>query len=233
MKKLVFDLDGTLYNKQENSSLPVGERSINFLEKHLQLSREKAEEVWLDLLSKYKYGIMNFEKVNSFSREDFCDYVCDVDDMSYAEIVDELNQVLLSLEHDKYIFTDNTNKQTIKTLKYLGIDLEHFKSIFHAKSGDFLFKPHQDVYEKFLQENKLIGSDCIMFEDSVANLKPAKELGMVTVLINPKLEKTDFCDYCFADIVQALNYLQSQDLLVQAFMKNFKKLLDLLTRVVY
>lgn len=210
MKKLIFDLDGTLYRKDERGMLPTDIRAIEFLRNNAGLGQSEAEKLWQELAAGYKYGIMDFEKTFAFSRDDFCNYVCDLDDMSYAGIIDGLNDALLSFAQDKYIFTDNTLKQTIKTLNYLRIDEGHFKVVFDAKSGDYLFKPNLVVYEKFLQENNLEAKDCIMFEDTVSNLKPAKDLGMVTVLISDKDDKYNFCDYYFTDVLQALSFLKDK-----------------------
>lgn len=205
MKALVFDLDGTLYNANNVSvSDLLFDRSVDFLISKTNFSREKAKSCWQEMVEKYQYGIGDFENIFGFSKDEYCNYVCDIDDLSYVSKVENLGDVLLSLPQRKYVFTDNVLKQTLKILQHLGVKRDCFSGVFHAKSGDYLFKPKEEVFRKFLDEFKLNPQDCVMFEDSVKNLQTAKNLGMITVLIGQEVQKEDYCDYHFDDIHQAL-----------------------------
>ncbi|MCX7855058.1 MAG: HAD-IA family hydrolase, partial [Anaerolineae bacterium] len=48
----------------------------------------------------------------------------------------------------------------------------------------FIHKPRREAYERLLALLGVPGPACILVDDRVVNLQPAKALGMTTVLVN-------------------------------------------------
>ena len=42
-------------------------------------------------------------------------------------------------------------------------------------------KPHPIIYNRILQELDIVGEECVFIDDSIERLKPAQELGMLTI----------------------------------------------------
>ena len=86
---------------------------------------------------------------------------------------------------------------------------ENFNNIHSIETSNYIPKPSVEAYYSLIRKENIISKKSIMFEDTVWNLKTAKDLGMTTVLISPKnhlLEnnKSDYIDYNITDLVKFL-----------------------------
>ena len=60
---------------------------------------------------------------------------------------------------------------------------EFFPQIFDIVFTRYIPKPNPELYRQILKCIGLEGKECLMIEGIPANLKPAKDLGMTTVLV--------------------------------------------------
>ena len=70
-----------------------------------------------------------------------------------------------------------------------------FQSIYDAFFLRNEGKPALPGYLRLLEALGVEGENCLFVEDSARNLRPAKELGMVTVLVDPPDGDVDGADY--------------------------------------
>ena len=77
-------------------------------------------------------------------------------------------------------------------------------------------KSYRDAYERALALLGARGPECIMVEDSARNLRPAKALGLTTVLVTSALpvtrsqENLDGCvDFVVTDVLEVGRVVQS------------------------
>jgi len=149
-----------------------------------------------------------------------CNYIFDLDYTLYSPSdVDEtntilyyqsfekkpfLNNLLRSLRGDKYIFS-NGNAEHVKHV----IEKMKLKNIFKntANVDEFsVLKPHIQSYHYVMDKFNIDEGDfTIFFEDTLENLKTAKNIGWRTVYINDNyIDKVDYVDFCFPTIEKAL-----------------------------
>ena len=84
-------------------------------------------------------------------------------------------------------------------LRCLGVE-KHFPSVFDITLTRYIPKPNPEPYHQVLDTLCIAGEKCMMIEDMPANLQPAKELGMTTVLVGANGQgKTN--------ILEAISYL--------------------------
>ena len=125
-----------------------------------------------------------------------------------------LHQLLKSLKGNKYIFTNANYKHTHEVLKRCGIPENIFLGITSYDMSKFL-KPAPESYLYAIQKFNLTPEDItIFFEDTLENLKAAKELhGWLTVWITPYARggKPDYVDYSFSSIEEALLFFVIRD----------------------
>ncbi len=129
------------------------------------------------------------------------DYLCYVHDFSVAQLLapnERLNQVLAHLPWRKVIFTNSTRSHSHEVLAALGIG-HHFERIFDVRDTGYVGKPHPAAYHSVLDSLGVHAQDCIGLDDSLANLRAAAELGMVTVLVG-STEQVDGVDFAIARI---------------------------------
>ena len=95
-----------------------------------------------------------------------------------------------------------------KVLRCLGVE-QHFPQVFDITFTHFIPKPNPEPYNQVLKHLCLDGRECMMIEDLPANLQPAKELGMTTVLVGEIPGGIDgFVDYEIQDILKLSKVLQ-------------------------
>lgn len=203
IKNLVFDLDNTLYSQSLGYQELADAKMYRFLEEKMGMSFEEYKKECQNWRKKCgsTFGLYK-EKGTSF--DEYLQYVCEhnMDKVAYN---DELYQKLKSLPHKKIIYTDANLKHVQNTLPRLKLD-DVITDIFTVADGGYIWKGYDGGFERFVKFYNLNPEESVIFEDNLNNLRKAKSLGFVTVLINEEgIEKPDFCDYSFSNINFALN----------------------------
>lgn len=128
-----------------------------------------------------------------------------------------LNRMLSALQGPKIILTNSSGNHAKYSLEAMRIN-NHFYHIVNANSLNFIIKPHPTAY---LRTEQLIKNahpymlwKFIFFDDLIENLKSAKQMGWITVLIHREFQKfskhtLQGIDYVFPDIYQALHYFNT------------------------
>ena len=124
--------------------------------------------------------------------------------------------MLKNLNGKKYIYTNAPYSHAKKILNVLGA-FDLFDDILDIKKTDYIPKPDLTSFEimqrKFGISFKNVKKS-IFIEDTVKNLKPAKQIGMSTVWIENKLNceefKKDFSfvDYSFKNVKSFLKFVK-------------------------
>jgi putative hydrolase of the HAD superfamily len=76
-----------------------------------------------------------------------------------------------------------------------------FTAVIGIEDLGFEPKPGVRAYRRLLSAQRLAPSRCIMIEDSPANLRTAKRLGMRTVLVGRGLRRPAYVDVRIASIL--------------------------------
>jgi len=94
-----------------------------------------------------------------------------------------LDQMVSQLPQRKTIFSNSDESHTRRVLRQLGIE-RHFDLVIDIVALGFVNKPNPAAYRTAL---RLLGSpsprQCVLVDDQVRNLTPAKDLGLITVLV--------------------------------------------------
>ncbi|MBP1851326.1 pyrimidine 5'-nucleotidase [Rhizobium halophytocola] len=203
IRNWVFDLDNTLYPHHINLFAQIDRNMTAFVAELLAMPPDKAR-----LLQKKYYhehgttlaGLMHHHGVRP---DDFLERAHAID---YDALKPDaaLGAAIKALPGRKFIFTNGTVKHAEAAAGALGI-LDHFDSIFDIVAADYVPKPAQLTYDKFLSLNRVDTTKAVMFEDLPRNLSVPKSLGMRTVLLVPQnleeavLESFERADAEYAD----------------------------------
>lgn len=202
LKYILFDLDNTLYPRSLGIFDLVIERIRNYMEVRMGFEKELARSLRQEYLRRYgstMRGLMIHHNVNP---DDFLEYVHDVGVEERLSPDAELAGLLKSITAAKGIFTSGHRPHAERVLRCLGVE-GYFPEIFDIIFTRFIPKPNPEPYRQILDHLRLEGRDCMMIEDLPANLKPAKDLGMTTVLVGDTPGGMDgFVDYEIRDILQ-------------------------------
>jgi putative hydrolase of the HAD superfamily len=202
LKYILFDLDNTLYPKSLGIFDLVIERIRNYMEVRMGFDKELSRTLRQEYLRKYGSTMRGLMIHHNLNAEDFLEYVHDVGVEKKLSPNPDLEGLLGSIPLEKGIFTSGHKPHAQRVLRCLGVE-RYFPEIFDIIFTQFIPKPNPEPYRKVLDHLCLKGRDCMMIEDMPANLKPAKDLGMTTVLVGPGMEGLDgVVDHTIATILE-------------------------------
>ncbi len=115
------------------------------------------------------------------------DYLSYVHNFSVADRLgpnEELRRALDVLPWHKAVFTNAPTEHAQEVLRVLGVEA-CFAHIFDIRTTGYVGKPDPSAYAYVLSRLGATAEECIALDDSPANLRTARELGMTTVLVGP------------------------------------------------
>mgnify|MGYP001163519041 CR=1 FL=1 len=128
-------------------------------------------------------------------------------ELNYSYIKEDkyTNFLLQSIPFDKYVFTNGIlihAKRCLEIMKMTHL----FKNIVARDTINDL-KPRLESYNKFMKECLIENNDkCIFFEDTLDNLKTAKEKGWYTVYIGELDTYISYVDLVFPTLNDSLEF---------------------------
>ena len=215
IKYILFDNDGTLYELDQGFKEAVVGRMTSFLAQKLQIPEDRVIEERKRLIR--KYGVESTEFV--FGREYGVDYDEFVKGTYLLVPIEEhgvkhdgrLQTMLQNIEIPRAVLTNNPSEFARKILRSLGVE-QFFEHVIGSREMNYRLKPNR---EAFLRAVDITRSDpkTTMFVDDIPEFhKPAKELGMTTVLIGSRTrqEKKDYVDYEIERIYELKQILKGE-----------------------
>jgi len=205
---ILFDLDNTLYPRHLGVFDRVVERIRNYMEVRMGYEKDLARELRQEYIRKYGSTLRGLMIHQNIDPEDYLQYVHDVGVEKLLSPAPALADLLQSISCGKSIFTSGHRPYALKVLQCLGVE-GFFPRIFDIIFTNYIPKPNPEPYHQVLECIGVDPKECMMIEDLPANLKPAKELGMTTVLVGGSQGGTDgFVDYEIPDILGLKKVLQ-------------------------
>jgi len=198
---ILFDLDNTLYPRSMGIFDRVVERIRNYMKDRMGLEESLARELRQEYIRKYGSTLRGLMIHQNVDPEEYLDYVHDVGVEKVLSPNPPLQELLQSIPLRKVLFTSSHRPHALNVLRCLGVE-QYFPSIFDITLTRYIPKPNLEPYHQVLETLCIAGEKCMMIEDVAANLQTAKELGMITVLVDPRPDAGDgFVDYAIEDIL--------------------------------
>lgn len=180
---LLFDLDDTLYSPASGLWYAIRERMSNYMYECLKLPLERIPEMRQYYLQTYGTTLRGLQNDYNINADDFLKYVHDLPLKEYIDPDPILQDILLSLPQQRWIFTNADIAHAQRVLAVIGLQ-ECFKGIIDVRSMNFICKPDPEAYIHALKITQEFNpTKCVMFDDSIRNLAPANKLGIFTVLV--------------------------------------------------
>lgn len=177
-----FDLDNTLYPASCGLMQAIGARINRFMVERLDVSPAEVTRMRDEFLKVYGTTLNALRRYYAVDPDEFLEFVHDLPLETYLHYDAELDRMLQGIGLRKIIFTNADAKHARRVLARLGI-LGHFESIIDIHMLDFVNKPARTAYIKATAFASVRPEESILIEDSIANIIPAAELGMTTVLV--------------------------------------------------
>jgi putative hydrolase of the HAD superfamily len=196
---IIFDLDDTLYSRDDGLLQEVGRRIQVWLSDHLDLTSEEATRLRREYFRRYGTTLGGLLVHHDVDTHDYLTFVHDISVGDYVSPNPALGAMLASIPLRRAIYTNATVEYGERVLRALGVS-DCFERVIGIEEVGLRNKPYLDAYEQALALLEAEGSECIMVEDAARNLEPAKTLGMTTVLVGGKTEGHE--DFVVGDVLE-------------------------------
>lgn len=183
LRYVLFDLDETLYPRHSGVMEEISARMTQYIVEHFGLSRKEAHALRRRYREEYGTTLAGLRANSCIDPQDFLTYVHDLPLGNYLAPNGDLEEVLRRIPLEKVVFTNASREHAQRVLGVLGIAY-HFSRIFDITDMEYTCKPNPQAYSRLLALLGARPEECILVEDSVRNLAPAKALGMYTVLVD-------------------------------------------------
>ena len=182
----IFDLDNTLYSARFGFFDQVTDRMTIYIAEFLGLARDQARALQKQYYLEYGTTLNGLMKIHDCDPAEFLAFVHDIDWSPIPENPD-LARALRQLPGRKLIFTNGDEPHALRAMERLGV-AGCFEAVF-------------DIVQALIQRHDIDPARAIYFEDLARNLKPAKDLGMTTVLVGePSDAAGDHIDHHTPDL---------------------------------
>jgi putative hydrolase of the HAD superfamily len=178
-----LDLDETLYPKPSPLWIHIGERINTYLLERVGINEAEVEQLRNQYLQEYGTTLKGLMQNHGVDPHDYLDFVHQVPVERIIEPDPGLRNMLAEISPRRVIFTNASSQHAQRVLQRLGVE-ELIDQIIDIETLDFANKPLPQAYLRAL---RLVGETdaerCLMVDDRLANLLPAKTIGMTTVLV--------------------------------------------------
>ena len=198
LRYLILDLDDTLYPRGSGLMDLISERIGRYMVERLGFPPDQAEALRQRYYARYGTTLRGLMEEYGIDPEDYLAYVHDVPLEAYLQPNPALDRMLGRIPLTKVIFTNASEEHARRVIERLGV-AHHFPIILDVRRLGYRNKPDLEAYRRILQHLNAQGPECIFVDDSVRNLRPARALGMITILVDG--HPADGADFHVPDIL--------------------------------
>lgn len=196
---IIFDLDETLYPRNAGLMQEIGKRIHLWVQQTLGLPPEEAATLRQTYLERYGTTLGGLLAEHDVDAEAYLQFVHDIPLEQYVRPNPALAAMLAAIPLRRVVYTNATSAHARRVLQILGVD-GLFEHVVGIQEVGLRNKPRLDGNQRMLELIGAEGPSCILVDDRVVNLRPAKSLGMTTVLVDAALEEG--VDFVVGDVLE-------------------------------
>ncbi len=178
----LFDLDHTLYPPSFPILRDVEVRIRDYMTDLTGLPSDEAWALQKRYLADYGGAVAGLVKHHDVDPHAFLAYVHDVP-LDEVHPDPALNAALARLTGRRLVFTNGSQAHAERVLKKLELDTL-FDDVFHTEAAGLIMKPDPRAFDALIAAHAITPDTTAFFEDRADNLKPARALGMTTILVD-------------------------------------------------
>ncbi|HSQ04289.1 MAG TPA: pyrimidine 5'-nucleotidase, partial [Burkholderiales bacterium] len=179
----IFDLDNTLHNATPHIFPHINRAMTAYVQDALGLDEQAASELRHRYWQRYGATLLGLIRHHGTDPAHFLWHTHQFPDLDQMLVREpQLRGSLRRLPGRKYVYSNAPVHYSRAVLRALAI-ADLFNGVFSIESARFRPKPYSAGFLRLARINHLRLSRCIMVEDTLANLRTAKRLGMKTVWV--------------------------------------------------
>ncbi|MGC9238063.1 MAG: pyrimidine 5'-nucleotidase [Acidithiobacillus sp.] len=183
MPIFLFDLDNTLYDANRHCFPHMHAFIHDYLMRRLGLDETGASALRQHYWRRYGTTLAGLMRHHAVDPVEFLESIHPPALAATVPPDRSLRQWLRHLPGPAFVFTNSVASHARRVLARLGVE-DQFAGIFDMHFADYRGKPDAQVYRRILRALRVPSWRCIFFDDSRANLRTARWLGMHTVHIS-------------------------------------------------
>jgi putative hydrolase of the HAD superfamily len=198
----LFDLDNTLHDAGPHIFPHINRSMTAYLERHLALSGEEANALRLRYWQRYGATLLGLIRHHGTDPHHFLAETHRFERLPELMVFERaLAGMLRRLPGRKIVFSNAPGRYAEAVLEVMGVRAR-FDAVFGIEALGFQPKPAIQAYRRLLHAERLNPRHCIMVEDTAANLRTARRLGMRTVLVGRQPGQPAYVDVKIASILE-------------------------------
>jgi putative hydrolase of the HAD superfamily len=199
VRSWIFDLDNTLYPPESQFMRLVEQRINDYVVRTSGLPAPEALTLQRGYLKDYGTSLAGLMAHYRIDPQDFLAEVHDVP-LDLLRPNAGLRAGLERLKGPRIVFTNGSAGHAKRVLERLALS-DLFDGVFALEDADLIPKPDPRTFARMTERFGVDATSAAFFEDTVRNLKPAKAIGMTTVLVgaaaiaSPDAASADYIDF--------------------------------------
>lgn len=199
----LFDLDNTLHDANPHIFPAISRAMGEYVAQKVGVGETAAKELRDHYWRRYGATLTGLVRHHGVDPHHFLaqthDFLPELPRMLVHEPA--LRHVLKRLPGRKIIFSNAPRAYVEAVIKLLGIR-PLVDDVWTIERLRFTPKPHRAAFRRLLQHEHLDPRRCILVEDTAANLRAAKQLGMKTVLVSPTAQAPTYVDVLIKSVLE-------------------------------
>lgn len=190
----LFDLDNTLHDASAHIFPHINRAMTRYIVDHLDLDEAGAAGLRQHYWRRYGATLLGLVRHHGVDPRHFLERTHYFPDLPRMLVVEPgLRAMLRRLPGRKIVFSNAPRAYAEAVLLLAGIR-DCFDQVYSIERLRFVPKPAASAFLRLLRAERLDPRQCIMVEDSAANLVTAKRLGMKTVWVSTSLRQAPCVD---------------------------------------
>jgi len=189
----LFDLDNTLYPFECGLSALMEPRITDYVTRVTGLGRLEAHALQKRYLTEHGLTLKGLMLHHGVDPDDYHAQFAEVS-LACLEPDPELRAGLARLPGRRLVFTNADAGHAARVLARLALS-DLFDDVFHIGSAAFEPKPSTVAFERIISHHGLRPAQTAFFEDAEANLRPAAQMGMTTILVGARAHVSEYVNF--------------------------------------
>lgn len=200
LKLILFDLDETLYPRSAALMDQISARITQYLIEKAGVPAADATALRTHFRGTYGTALRGLmEEGYVIDVDDYFQYVHDIELNGRIDPDPKLRAMLLGLPLRRAVLTNSNIEHAERILGHMDIR-DCFERVIDIRALGFVNKPSRRAYELTTEMLGVRPEEVIFIEDTPMNTRPAREMGMTTVLID--CPPGDDADYFLDNVMQ-------------------------------
>ncbi len=198
----MFDLDNTLHNAGAHIFPHMNRAMTQYLQDNLSLDEAGANELRERYWLRYGATLQGLMRHHGTDPDHFLWHTHQFPALHQMVLRQRgLRAALQRLPGRKLVYSNAPAHYIHRVLELLGI-ADLFEEVFTIEHAGYRPKPDTQGFRRLFRRMRLNPSRCIMVEDTLANLKTAKRLGMKTVLVGALPKRPSCVDLSVKSVLE-------------------------------